>query len=64
MTPTFADTELWRHLHRNCWQGGTFRGLEQARFVRNVNSGHGPNCTQYPSARDYISRTPDMGVAE
>ncbi|MGO4649993.1 hypothetical protein AB4305_34525, partial [Nocardia sp. 2YAB30] len=54
MTITLADAEMWRHFHRNCWHDGAFRSLEQAQFVTNVHSGHGPTCLQYLSASAYI----------
>ncbi|WP_157129411.1 hypothetical protein [Nocardia amamiensis] len=61
VTITLADAELWRHLHRNCWQDGVFRSLDHAHFIRNVHSGHGPRCGQYLSASAYIGRTVDTG---
>ncbi|WP_406269703.1 hypothetical protein OH799_27180 [Nocardia sp. NBC_00881] len=51
---TLADAEQWRHFHRNCFAEGAFRSLDQAQFVLNVHSGHGPDSLQYLAAAAYI----------
>lgn len=53
MTITLADAEQWRHFHRSCFAEVGFRSLEQARFVANIHSGHGPTCLQYLAAAAY-----------
>ncbi|MBF6075540.1 hypothetical protein ACWEPH_13525 [Nocardia beijingensis] len=53
MSISLADAEQWRRMHRNCAMDGSFRSLEQARFVANVHYGHGPGCKQYLSAAAY-----------
>jgi hypothetical protein len=53
MTITLADAEMWRHLHRKCWQDSEFRSLDQAQFVINVHGGHGPSCLQWLAASAY-----------
>lgn len=50
---TLADADQWRHTHRRCSGEGPFRSLEQARFVSNIHSGHGPACLQYLAAHAY-----------
>ncbi|WP_454199618.1 hypothetical protein [Nocardia sp. Marseille-Q1738] len=59
MTATQADADQWRHFHRNCHHDGIFRSIEQARFVANVHSGHGPTCLQYLSASAYSQGSGD-----
>ncbi len=59
MTISFADADHWRMTHRDCAIDGSFRSLEQARFVANIHSGHGPGCKQYLSAAAY-----SFGLAE
>ncbi|MEU2106518.1 hypothetical protein [Nocardia sp. NPDC019255] len=59
---TLADTEMWRHNHRHCHHDGTFRSLDEARFVSNVHSGHGPACLQYLAAHAYSSLGSEDGL--
>ncbi|MBF6296163.1 hypothetical protein IU459_01235 [Nocardia amamiensis] len=59
MNISLADADQWRMAHRNCAMDGSFRSLEQARFVANIHSGHGPSCKQYLSATAY-----SFGLAE
>ncbi|UGT69871.1 hypothetical protein LTT66_06750 [Nocardia gipuzkoensis] len=63
MTITSADVEQWRYFHRNCFVEGAFRSLDQARFVLNTHSGHGPSCLQYLAASAYSSGLADEALA-
>ncbi|NKY27983.1 hypothetical protein [Nocardia gamkensis] len=58
MTISSADADR-RMMHRKCAKDSSFRSFEQALFVANVHSGHGPGCKQYSSASAY-----SLGSAE
>lgn len=57
---TLADADQWRHTHRHCHHDGLFRSINEARFVSNVHSGHGPSCKQYLAAHAYSQGSGDV----
>ncbi|AHH20746.1 hypothetical protein NONO_c59700 [Nocardia nova SH22a] len=45
-----AQIDIWRERHRFCGDTPSDMSLDEARFILNEHSGHGPACSQFLAA--------------
>lgn len=48
--PVFGQVDLWRERHRFCSDAPSAMSPDEARFVLDEHSEHGPSCQQYLGA--------------